>query len=352
MGVVAVLMLGFFAFLVMRASSPQLAPLYSGLSLEDSSAIVRELQTMGTPYELRGDGETIMIPRDQITTVRMNLAGNGLPARGQVGYEIFDQQNTLGATSFVQNINNVRALEGELARTISSLARIKSARVHLVLPERELFRRERKDPTASIVVSVRGELSNGEIRAIQHLMGSAIEGLNPNKVSIIDDSGRLLASGAVDGETLLDSARGVRLAPERRRVGYVPQDAGLFPHLTAEQNVRFAARRDERRVANGRQVDEEGTVGKLCDQRSGRRQPDACLADATRAGDGYQASCWLAQQRYERMGSAFHARLRDGFRAIAREEPERCVVIDAARGINAVAVDVRAAVAKRYGLAL
>jgi len=199
MGVVAVLMLGFFAFLVMRASSPQLAPLYSGLSLDDSSAIVRELQSMGTPFELRGDGDTIMIPRDQITTVRMNLAGNGLPARGQVGYEIFDQQNTLGATSFVQNINNVRALEGELARTISSLARIKSARVHLVLPERELFRRERKDPTASIVVSVRGELSNGEIRAIQHLVGSAIEGLNPNKVSIIDDSGRLLASGATDG---------------------------------------------------------------------------------------------------------------------------------------------------------
>ena len=199
MGVVAVLMLGFFAFLVMRASTPQLAPLYSGLSLEDSSAIVRELQTLGTPYELRGDGDTIMIPRDQITTVRMNLAGNGLPARGQVGYEIFDQQNTLGATSFVQNINNVRALEGELARTISSLARIKSARVHLVLPERELFRRERKDPTASIVVSVRGELSSGEIRAIQHLVGSAIEGLNPNKVSIIDDSGRLLASGAADG---------------------------------------------------------------------------------------------------------------------------------------------------------
>ena len=79
----------------------------------------------------------------QITTIRMSLAEDGLPTRGQVGYEIFDQQNTLGATSFVQNINNVRALEGELARTISSLARIKSARVHLVLPERELFRRER-----------------------------------------------------------------------------------------------------------------------------------------------------------------------------------------------------------------
>lgn len=196
MAVVAVLMLGFFAFLILRASSPQLAPLYTGLSLEDSAAIVSELQAQNIPYELRGEGETILIARDQITATRMSLAQNGLPQRGQVGYEVFDEQNTLGATSFVQNINNVRALEGELARTISSLARIKSARVHLVLPERELFRRERKDPTASIVLQVRGELTAGEIRAIQHLVASAIEGLTPARVSIVDSSGRLLASGA------------------------------------------------------------------------------------------------------------------------------------------------------------
>jgi flagellar M-ring protein FliF len=200
MGVVAVLMLGFFAFLMMRASAPQMAPLYTGLTFEDASAISSELQTLNVPYELRGEGDTILVPRDQITTLRMSLAENGLPTRGQVGYEIFDQQNTLGATSFVQNINNVRALEGELARTITSLARIKTARVHLVLPERELFRRERKDPTASIVLAVRGELSAGEIRAIQHLVASAIEGLTPNKVSIVDDTGRLLASGAGNDE--------------------------------------------------------------------------------------------------------------------------------------------------------
>lgn len=198
MGTVAVLILGFFGFLVLRAQAPNLAPLYSGLSLEDSSAIVSELQTQNIPFELRGEGDTILVPRDQITTLRMNLAGEGLPSRGQVGYEIFDQQSTLGATSFVQNINNVRALEGELARTISSLARIKSARVHLVLPERELFRRERKDPSASIVLSVRGALSTGEIRAIQHLVASAIQGLNPQRVSIVDDAGNLLASGAED----------------------------------------------------------------------------------------------------------------------------------------------------------
>jgi flagellar M-ring protein FliF len=195
MAVVAVLMLGFFAFLIMRASTPQMAPLYTGLSFEDSAAIIEELQKQGVPNEIRGDGDTILVPRDQITAIRMSLAGSGLPSRGQVGYEIFDEQNTLGATSFVQNINNVRAIEGELARSITSLARIKAARVHLVLPERALFSRDKKDPTASIILSVRGELSTGEIRAIQHLVSSAVEGLTPNRVSIVDDTGNLLAAG-------------------------------------------------------------------------------------------------------------------------------------------------------------
>jgi flagellar M-ring protein FliF len=215
MAVVAVLMLGFFAFLIMRASTPQMAPLYTGLSFEDSAAIVEELQKQNVPNELRGDGDTILVPRDQITTIRMTLAQNGLPTRGQVGYEIFDQQNTLGATSFVQNINNVRALEGELARTITSLARIKSARVHLVLPERALFSRDKKEPTASIVLAVRGDLSAGEVRAIQHLVSSAVEGLTPNHVSIVDNAGNLLAAGvgADDATTLLATES------EERRVG-------------------------------------------------------------------------------------------------------------------------------------
>ncbi|MCS6759681.1 MAG: flagellar M-ring protein FliF [Candidatus Devosia euplotis] len=182
----------------MRAQTPNLASLYTGLTLEDSSAIISELQTLNTPYELRGEGDTILVPHDQITTLRMTLADSGLSQRGQVGYEIFDQQSTLGATSFVQNINNVRALEGELARTITSLTRIKTARVHLALPERELLRRERKDPTASIVLSVRGELSSGEIRAIQHMAAAAIEGMTPSHASIVDDQGDLLASGTGD----------------------------------------------------------------------------------------------------------------------------------------------------------
>jgi len=145
----------------------------------------------------------------------MTLAGEGLPTRGQVGYEIFDQQSTLGATSFVQNINNVRALEGELARTIGSLNRITGARVHLVLPERELFRRERQDPSASIVLTTRGELSVGEIRAIQHLVASAIEGLTPSRVSIVDEQGTLLASGT--GE---DAAGVMTAQNDERTLGF------------------------------------------------------------------------------------------------------------------------------------
>ncbi len=202
MFIVAILLLGFFALITFRFSSPQMAPLYSGLNFDDSAAIVSELQALNIDYELRSDGETILVDRNKITQIRMDLAKSGLPSRGQVGFEIFDKQSNLGATSFVQNINQVRALEGELARTISSLARIKTARVHLVLPERELFRREKKDPSASIVLGVRGELSSSEIRAIQHLVASAIEGLSPSGVSIIDDKGRLLASGASDGNEI------------------------------------------------------------------------------------------------------------------------------------------------------
>ena len=199
MGVVAVLLLGFFGFLILRATTPSLAPIYTGLTIEDSSAIVDELRTINVPFELRGEGETILVPRDQITSLRMTLAQEGLPTRGQVGYEIFDQQSTLGSTSFVQNVNHVRALEGELARTIASLARVRSARVHLVLPERQLFRQDTPSPSASIMLSVRGELNSGEISAIQHLVSSAIEDLSPNRVSIVDDNGRLLASGG-DGD--------------------------------------------------------------------------------------------------------------------------------------------------------
>ena len=135
MAAVTLALVGFFAFLILRVTAPQMTPLFTDLSYEDSSAIVKDLERQGVVYELRNDGGTVMVPKDRVARLRMSLAGEGLPKGGGVGYEIFDKSDALGTTSFIQNINNLRALEGELARTIRGLDRVVAARVHLVLPE-------------------------------------------------------------------------------------------------------------------------------------------------------------------------------------------------------------------------
>ena len=189
-------LIGFFGFVIMRVTTPQLTTLFTDLSLEDSSAIIKDLERQAIPYEVRNDGAAIMVPKDKVTRLRMKLAEGGLPKGGGVGYEIFDKSDALGTTSFVQNINHLRALEGELARTIRAIDRIQAARVHLVLPERPLFSRETPEPSASIVVRVRGALEPQQIRAIRHLVASAVNGLKPQRVSIVDEAGQLLADGS------------------------------------------------------------------------------------------------------------------------------------------------------------
>jgi flagellar M-ring protein FliF len=189
-------LIGFFAFVIMRVTTPQMTTLFTDLSLEDSSAVIKDLERQAIPYELRNDGAVIMVPKDKVTRLRMKLAEGGLPKGGGVGYEIFDKSDALGTTSFVQNINHLRALEGELSRTIRAIDRVQAARVHLVLPERPLFARETPEPSASIVVRVRGSLEPQQIRAIRHLVASAVNGLKPQRVSIVDEAGQLLADGA------------------------------------------------------------------------------------------------------------------------------------------------------------
>ncbi len=119
---------------------------------------MKDLERQGLTFEIRNDGASIYVPKDKVTRLRMKLAEGGMPKGGGVGYEIFDKTDALGATSFVQNINHLRALEGELARTIRAIDRVQTARVHLVLPERPLFSREKVEPSASIVLRVRGAL--------------------------------------------------------------------------------------------------------------------------------------------------------------------------------------------------
>src|ERR1700726_1003152 len=189
-------LIGFFAFVIMRVTTPQMTTLFTDLSVEDSSGIIKELERQAIPFELRNDGAAILVPKDKVTRLRMKLAEGGMPKGGGIGYEIFDKSDALGTTSFVQNINHLRALEGELSRTIRAVDRIQAARVHLVLPERPLFSRETPEPSASIVVRVHGSLEPQQIRAIRHLVASAVNGLKPQRVSIVDEAGQLLADGA------------------------------------------------------------------------------------------------------------------------------------------------------------
>ena len=206
-------LIGFFAFVIMRVTTPQMTTLFTDLTTEDSSGIIKDLERQAIPFELRNDGAVIMVPKDKVTRLRMKLAEGGLPKGGGVGYEIFDKSDALGTTSFVQNINHLRALEGELARTIRAIDRIQAARVHLVLPERPLFSRETPEPSASIVVRVRGALEPQQIRAIRHVVASAVNGLKPQRVSIVDEAGQLLA----DGASQRCRERGRRRAPRRLR---------------------------------------------------------------------------------------------------------------------------------------
>jgi len=202
MAAVTLTLIGFFSFLMIRMTTPQMVPLFTDLSVEDSASIIKDLERQAVPYQLKNDGTIIVVPKDNVARLRMKLAESGLPKGGGVGYEIFDKTDALGATTFVQNINHLRALEGELARTIRSIDRVQAARVHLVLPERPLFSRDKVDASASIVLKVRGTLEPQQVRAIRHLVATAVNGLKPERVSVIDETGKLLADGAAQDNPL------------------------------------------------------------------------------------------------------------------------------------------------------
>src|ERR1700744_523579 len=144
---------------------------------------------MSVPYDVK-DGGTIMVPADQVQKLRMALAQDNLPAAG-VGYEIFDKSDAFGTTAFVQNINRSRALEGELARSIQTIEGVETARVHLVIPEREVFSRDDQTPSASVVLKTRSVMGREQVSAIQHLVSAAVANLSANRVAIVDDRGNL-----------------------------------------------------------------------------------------------------------------------------------------------------------------
>lgn len=196
-GAVMLGILGFFIYLMSQTSGGNMTLLFSQIEPAEGAKIVEKLESMGIPIDIKGDGTIIYVPSDKVARARMDLAQEGLPSGGLVGYEIFDRNDLLSTSSSMLDINKLRALEGELAKSIKTISGVASARVHLVMPKRELFSRDKTQPSASIVLKMKGiaKLGNNQVQAIQHLVASAVPSLPAEKISIIDDKGNLLAKG-------------------------------------------------------------------------------------------------------------------------------------------------------------
>jgi flagellar M-ring protein FliF len=223
-GVAAALLLG-IALLVMRGSTPPMALLYGELDTRDAGAVVAALERQRIPFRITGGGTQIMVGAEDVARLRLSLAREGLPAGGSVGYELFDRNESLTTTPFQQDMNRLRALEGELQRTIRGLSGVRAVRVHLVLPRREAFSRERADAQASVVLSMQGSqrLDREGVQAVLHLVATAVPGLQPRNISIIDSRGELLARGgqAVGG------AAGAATQEEMRRTQEMRMARGI-----------------------------------------------------------------------------------------------------------------------------
>jgi flagellar M-ring protein FliF len=188
---------------------PQYETLYVGLSRDDVNRMGMALGEAGIPFDVKSDGTSVLVPFGKADQARMYLAEKGLPTSNNAGYELFDNMGSLGLTSFMQEITRVRALEGEISRTIQAIRGIKAARVHIVLPEKGSFRRGDQAPSASVVIRTEGGFSMESAQSIRQLVAAAVPQLTPSEVTVLDTNGRLLASkddgssaGAVMSATL------------------------------------------------------------------------------------------------------------------------------------------------------
>ena len=197
---VALLSVVAFALLILVSNRTDYRPLFTNLSAEDAGEIVKKLKDAKTPYQITADGKGILVPADKVYEQRLSLAAEGLPQGGGIGFEIFDRKN-FGMTEFVQKINYQRALQGELSRTISQLNGVEQARIHLVLPEKSLFKENEKPATASVVLKMKSgrTLRENEVQGVVHLVASSIEGMDSDHVTVLDSRGKVLNKGGSGG---------------------------------------------------------------------------------------------------------------------------------------------------------
>ncbi len=200
----------------------QYVPLFASLNAEEAGTIIAQLKASKTPYRIGGSGEQILVPADKASEVRLRLAGQGLPLGGGVGFEVFDR-TAFGMSDFAQRLNFQRALQGELARTIGQLREVSRARVHLVMPQPSLFTDRDRPASAAVFLKLvpSGRLTPEQVRGIVHLVASSVEGLSPDRITVVDTAGRVLSVGAEPGAGQLSPRRlemkaGIEEGLERR----------------------------------------------------------------------------------------------------------------------------------------
>lgn len=196
------------AGMVMWANAPEYRVMYSNISEADGGLIISELQKRNVPFKLSQDGHTLLVPSDQVNVLRLQLAEQGLPKAGNVGFELIDNQS-FGISQFAEHINFQRGLEGELARSIESLGPVAKARVHLVMAKNSVFARDRESASASVVLNLRPgrELGQGQVEAITYMVASSVPHLPAESVSVVDQQGRLLSRPSNGANKDLDSSQ-------------------------------------------------------------------------------------------------------------------------------------------------
>ncbi|MCA0032363.1 flagellar basal-body MS-ring/collar protein FliF [Mesorhizobium sp. B263B2A] len=211
---IAVLVMGVIGIASVYLNRPAYDTLYVGLDRSDVNQIGLVLGEAGIGFDVGADGTSVLVPAGTTAQARMLLAEKGLPTSANAGYELFDNVGAMGLTSFMQQITRVRALEGEIARTIQSIAGIKAARVHIVMSERANFRRDEQQPSASVVIRYAGIDAEKSAMSIRHLVAAAVPGLSADKVTVLDSNGNLLAAGDDPSNTSAARTLGVEQTVE------------------------------------------------------------------------------------------------------------------------------------------
>ncbi len=207
-GLTAGIAIVLISVLMIFLNEPDYSPLYGNLSQEDAASVIDYLSAQKIPYQINDEGKTIEVPKEKVYETRLSLAAKGIPSSGMIGYEIFDK-NTMGMSEFLQKLNYKRALEGELSRTIMGEDGIEGVRVHIVIPERSIFKDEEKYPTASVVLKLKNNyrITKNNVAAIVNLVSSSVEGLTPGNITLIDTRGRILSNNNTDEPLAYSSSK-------------------------------------------------------------------------------------------------------------------------------------------------